>query len=158
MNLKDFPEKLKALMDAVKDKLTSKDSMQELGDEAAQLIKKRTRLGYGLDKQGGVKQKLKPLSESYKRERKATGVASSTSPSKSNLTNTGAMLDNIGATASKGKVTIGFDDKFQEQKAEWVAEGGRPFNNLSEAELKQLRDKLEVKIKAELKAIFNSIK
>lgn len=158
MNPNDFSAKLKKLLDAVVDQFTSKDAMQTLGDEAAALIKKRTRVGYGVAGPGATKSKLKPLSEPYKKQRKADGVAATTSPNKSNLTNTGKMLDNIGAVASKGKVTIGFSDADQEQKAEWVTEGGRPFNSLSDAEIKQLRNKLEAAIKLQLKNVFKSLK
>ena len=158
MNLKDFAPKLKLLMEAVLEHFSSKENMQVLGDNAAALIKKRTRLGYGVDQNGGTKAKLKPLSPGYKKQRKADGVASTTTPNKSNLTNTGAMLDNISAKATTGKVTIGFPDKAQEQKAEWVTEGGRPFNYLSEAEVKQLQNQLEAEVKKQLKTIFGSIK
>lgn len=154
MNQNNFAVKLKQLMDAIVDKMRSKQSMQAIGDSAAALIKKRTRLGYGVAQSGGTKQKLKPLSDGYKKQRKANGVAASTTPNKSNLTNTAKMLDNIQATASEGKATIGFSDREQEQKAEWVSEGGRPFNNLSEAEIKQLRDQVELEIRKQLKAIF----
>jgi hypothetical protein len=70
MKPEDFAKKLDEIMDELINEATSKESMQELGDEAANLIRKRTRLGYGVESQGGTKARLAPLTEKYQKVRK----------------------------------------------------------------------------------------
>ena len=68
-----------------------------------------------------------------------------TSPSKSNLTLTGSMLESLVFKAGKGKVTIepsGRDSKgvSNVKKAEWQEEQGRIFLRLSVTEMKQVTE------------------
>ena len=80
-----------------------------------------------------------------------------TSPGKSNLTQTGDMLDDITAnvTASNDKIniTIGFNSAKERKKAGYVSED-RPFMSLTKDEQKQLADATEkIAYEEALKAI-----
>lgn len=145
------------MMEQLVKEATSPTYLKELGDEAAKLIQKRTRLGYGVAEHGGTKGKFEPLTEPYVKVRKvkATGP---TTPKKSNLTLTGQMLDNITSRVTgNGQVEVGFADADASQKAEWVSKL-RPFNNLSKPEIAQLRKKLQDDLSTRLRIIENSIK
>ena len=155
MKVKEFEEKLIALLN----ELAEEKNMMLIGEYAKELIKKRTRLGYGVEKTGDERKKLKALSDSYIDQRKAMiwaiipvkplsspKLSPSTSPTKSNLTKSGSMLDSMSVTSSNGKVRIApqgsrSDSRFSnEEIASLVTKQGRPFNNLAKGDLKQLRD------------------
>jgi hypothetical protein len=125
------------------------DSFLEVGKEAVKLIRKRTRLGFGVRTQGGNKKRLDKLSEGYKKTRKRVKPSGPTTPAKSNLTYTGDMLDDLRAKEKNAnKVEIGFSSGESEDKAGWVSKD-RPFNNLSKAETKQLQQMLVKTVKKE---------
>lgn len=162
MKVKEFEEKLIALLN----ELAEEKNMMLIGEYAKELIKKRTRLGYGVEKTGDERKKLKALSDSYIDQRKgkvsfiktkakniipvkplsSPKLSPSTSPTKSNLTKSGSMLDSMSVTSSNGKVRIApqgsrSDSRFSnEEIASLVTKQGRPFNNLAKGDLKQLRD------------------
>lgn len=92
MKSEDFSKNLKKIMDELLRQ--AEESLNDLGNEAAQLIKKRTRLGYGVSEVGGTKEKLEPLSEPYKKQRKGK-ISGPTTPAKSNLTYSGELLDDL---------------------------------------------------------------
>lgn len=159
MNLKDFTDKFKEAMEDIVDNISKPEAMEKLGEAAAELIKKRTRLGYGVDESGGSKAKLKPLSEPYKKTRKKHKPTGPSTPAKSNLTYTGQMLDDLGPTSSsEGHVEIGFKTEESAQKAEWVTEGGRPFNNLSKSEIKQIEQALSEEVAKRIKISMHKLK
>lgn len=121
--------------------------MKALGREAVRLIVKRTRLGYGVDRDLGAKSRLKPLSARYVdwRQKNKRQLSGFTTPRRSNLTKTGQMLDSMTILeTSKGRVVIGPSgarkgSRLSNQKvAEFVTKQGRPFNYLSELEFNQL--------------------
>lgn len=161
-------DKLKA--DAVK-KVTSsikKNDLQSLGDFIAAMIRKRTRLGYGVNNTGGDRFKLadlkgrpKPYSSTIRAREylKAKGELSSlTTPTKSNLTATGRMLDSIRAVVRGLGVTIFIpnssrpDSKATNKEiARYNEEKGRPFFNLSGSEIRQLKNEVVKMIKNGLK-------
>ena len=58
------------------DQLTSKENLSKLGEEAAEMVKVRTRLGYGC--RDGKKEKLNSLSPGYIKQRKKKPISSST--------------------------------------------------------------------------------
>lgn len=93
--LQDFADKVnKALNYLVEPK-----SLRSLGAKEAEVIKRRTRLGYGVPEDGGPKDKFANLKDSTKLSRKYKGrqgkLSDQTSPNKSNLTSTGKMIDSI---------------------------------------------------------------
>lgn len=130
------------------DKTFDAKFMREVGEEAKRLIFLRTKLGYGVDKQGGQKQKLKALSPFYVELRKLLAkdgdLHSSTTPKKSNLTNTGQMLDSLKIKrAVNGLVWLGpmgYRDVglTNEEVANRVSKD-RPFMFLSDLEEKKIR-------------------
>ena len=137
-NPKTDIKKIRKKLEKVRNDATNKTFMKSLGEFVANLIRKRTRLGYGVDDQGEKKKKLKKLSDGYVNQRKRSRVASATSPKKSNLTNTAEMLDDLEPKKTKkGKTTIGFKSKHSDDKAGWVSKD-RPFNNVSSSEMKQI--------------------
>jgi hypothetical protein len=158
MKPEDFSKNLNKIMEELLKEATKGDSLKDLGDEAAFLIQKRTRLGYGAAEQGGSKQKLEPLSGPYKKQRKSK-ISGPTTPAKSNLTLSGQMLDNIESFISEdGKVTVGFKEgSVAFDKAKWNSKL-RPFNFLTKAEIAQLRKKLEASLGEKLRLIQARIK
>lgn len=116
--------------------------IKSIGDFAANLIKKRTRLGYSVPSHGGSKSKLKPLSPKYIKQRGRENLSPMTTKNRSNLTRTGEMLDSIiSKKTSENTIEIGFSNEDSENKAEWNAKD-RPFNFLSSAEQKQIKQEL----------------
>jgi hypothetical protein len=120
--------------------------VQLYAEEAANLIKTRTRRGYGVASDGGPAQRLKKLSPEYVDHRKRTrsALSSETSPGKSNLTYSGQMLDSLYARRRRiGNWSINLksqrdDGKTNPQVARYAAIGGRPFLFLSKSELSVL--------------------
>lgn len=143
--------------------------IKRVADFSGDLIRRRTRLGYGVKKEGGTKGKLKELSDSYKarRRKKASELHSETTPARSNLTYTGQMLDSIYAqrvslnefvlslrpyrkpvptkkkNAKKRQLT-------NEQVAEFNEQKGRTFFNLSRSELRQVEIELRESVRKAL--------
>jgi len=123
------------------------DEVIDVAKAAVELIKKRTRLGFGVKNHGDTKKKLKPLSKEYRAQRKRNKPTGPTTAGKSNLTKSGDMLDDLKAKKKDGNTaTIEFDGKDSQDKAEWVSDD-RPFNKLSKAEQKQLTQMLDKKLK-----------
>ena len=147
------------------DKVTDKRSMKRYAEVTENIVRRRTRLGFGVKKSGGQRQKLKPLAESYKEQRrgklsfftdkagkvrpisnpkKRFPLSKSTSPGKSNLTRTGSLLDKL-----QGRATVGErfsvrpstktrpDGLTGTKVAEFVSKD-RPFLDLSNNEIRQL--------------------
>ena len=128
------------------------------------LIRMRTRLG------AGVKGNLKSLAESTikARERYASNLSSETSPSESNLTATGQLLDAIvGEIKESGKIIFTVNRKKRkkelsgksskltnEQVRQYVEEGGREFLALSDEERKEAIALASEIIKGKFKQAF----
>ena len=148
---KDIKELLQKLEKAKEELL---DTIEDTGDEAANLIRKRTRLGYGVAEKGGTKKRLNNLTEKYAKRRKHLINNSLTTPKKSNLTQTGEMLDSLCAKKkSDNTVEITFSSEEAMDKATWNTDKGRPFNNLSKAEIRQLKQSLQDRLDKILKKI-----
>jgi hypothetical protein len=101
-------------------------------------IRKRTRLGKGVDDKGG-NIKLNPLTELYVERRKKLPLSGQTTPKKSNLTATGQMLESIKGTRQGLKFIFSFignrkDGKTNNEVASYAPKLGRPFFNLSNTE------------------------
>lgn len=120
------------------------EALSLLGQEAAKIIRRRTRLGFGVAKVEGTRFRLKPLSPRYMilRKENSDKLSEFTKPNRSNLTLHGDMLDDlepVKVNELRGSVLIGFAKHSSLQKAEWNTATGRAFNNLSKLEIKQLR-------------------
>lgn len=141
-----FVKQLRKQIEAV----TSKKVMAEIGALMVQMVVKRTRNGFGVQETGSASKPLKKLSPKYVafRKRSPRLNTSLTSPGRSNLTFTGAMLNSIRVTSvrtgAEARVTIGAGKQRRkggvtnEQIAEFVAAQGREFLNLSRSELERV--------------------
>ncbi len=123
------------------DEASNKNVLQAVGTEAIKIIVKRTRLGYGVAENLGVKERLKsmrPHSESYQlwRKKNRGKLSPMTTPTRQNLTMSGDMLNNMTLRVSQKSVFI--STQFADRAA-YQADAGRVFNRLSELEVKQLR-------------------
>jgi hypothetical protein len=119
---------IKKIEKAVDDNLNV-EALGQLGVEAVNIVRKRTRLGYGVKKEFGQREKLADLSPRYVESRKMfAGLAAYTSPKKSNLTRTGQMLESLGVTVRGSTVIIRpegtrTDGLRNEDVARWNQEG-----------------------------------
>lgn len=123
----------------------AKKEMQALGEFTLSIIVKRTRLGYGVKTNLGAKKRLLPLSDRYKKFRRTfTNLSDTTAPSKSNLTLTGQMLESMSVErVEPGSLVIrptgsGRGRPSNIKIAQYQAEQGRIFNNLSKLEYQQV--------------------
>lgn len=146
VKFKDLAERMPKLLKDAIDKVTGKQKLDDLGEQLAKDIKKRTRVGTGVDKPGGNSKKFKKLSDSTKKSRgysKRSGFLSSdTTPAKSNLTHSGTMVDSIHSTAKDSQVTIDVAAD-QADKVKYNADNGREFLHLSKAQVKKIEKDLE---------------
>ena len=140
-----------AKLEEIEDELD--EIIPELGNQLAEDIRDRTRKGYGTTTNGGEKQRLAALSDEYKKQRRRMPLHTDTSPNKSNLTQTGSMLDSLQFNKTgknEGLVTpTGYDNKgvSNRDKADYVSDQGRPFLFASKAEEKRLVNTLKKKLK-----------
>jgi hypothetical protein len=144
-----FSKIVKSLKKVLDDSIKA-SAMTPTSKFAADLVVKRTRLGYGVDKNMGAKEKFAKLSPNYVKQRKMfAGLDGSTRPNKSNLTRTGQMLASIQPKVVSGQIIIkptgahkgGFSN---EQLAKWNEDGSRNrprriFLNISELEFNQIK-------------------
>lgn len=129
------------------DRFEEHKEMRAVGEHAADLIRVRTRLGYGVPDQGEARQKLKKLSQKYMlfRGKKSDELYEDTTPKRSNLTFTGQLINSLKVKkVKKGEVIVGPSGKrsgeslTNEKLAEYVEDAGRPFNYLSNLEVKKV--------------------
>lgn len=152
IDLKDFPAHFRTAISKALEEATSAKLMQDIGDDLAEQIRVRTRLGNGLSKNNEEPSKLRKLSKDYIDQRKAKeDLSELTTPSKSNLTLTGTMLSELEAKADKEKITLTFGSQFSKDKARWNDEKGRPFLYISRVQVERLKNSLEKKITELLK-------
>lgn len=126
---------ISAIVDIVKD--TKEDIKTPLGELGRRMIKERTRQGRGV--KNGQEISLEELLPSTKEiRRKYKKLSPETSPSKSNLTESGKLLDNMTLRETKNGVTIGTQRGSRNRdKAKYVQEK-RPFMEFSEKEENKL--------------------
>lgn len=141
----DLTSKFKAIANSITEPKNSRQ-LAELGQIAVDLIVKRTRLGYGVAKNGGKRFKLAALSDAYVKQRKKDRLSKFARPKKSNLTKTGQMLESVKVLkVSRGVITVGpqgvrRDGISNDDLAIWNAKRkGRSFIYLSDNEFNQLR-------------------
>lgn len=131
-----------------------KDALSAAATKAAELVKTRTRKGFGVANEGGPQKRLKPLSPKYIEKRKklaARGQLSpETSPARSNLTKTGDMLNDIKTSVGTNEARVYIDSAKNVTKAENVQKD-RPFMNLSASEKKEIVKIINEKIKMDIK-------
>lgn len=140
-SIQNFKEKLSLSISLA----VAPSSLRPLGKFAIDLIVKRTRLGYGVDDNFGIKSRLKSLSQRYIEFRKQyPRLSGSTRPTKSNLTLTGQMLGSMKVLrVVDNKIVLGpsgnrNDGLSNAEIAGFQEDQGRIFNRLSGLEYKQL--------------------
>ena len=187
MGLEKAILEIQAEINKAVDRVKSRQNMQKIVDEAAVIIRRRTLLGFGVPVDGRKRERLKKLSSSYIEQRKGQAVyftsksgkvirvptsakfrsrmslSTKTTPSKSNLTLTGQLLDSLKGTVTgfgRGviKVTGQRDDGgTNEDIASFVDDNGRPFLHLSNNEIKQLAILAADLMKNELKNVLTKL-
>lgn len=140
----DISKFLSQLEKDAKESVSSRN-LKLIGNFAISLIKERTRKGFGVPKTGAREKKLKRLSPRYITARRGMKLSRFTSPSKSNLTLTGAMLASLRVISARAKLSIratGNDRKgvSNEDKVGFQEKMGRIFLRLSADELEQVVD------------------
>lgn len=146
----------------------------DLVEMIVEQVRKRTRLGFGVDDMGN-QVKLKPLSESYRQQRRGNiafytdenGVvipyeplappiiSPRTTPAKSNLTMTGQLLDSLKGEVNNNQIVIkptGIrnDGYTNREIAEFVEEQGRQFLGLTRGEKNELIRELKNRVLKQL--------
>ncbi len=100
----------------------------------------RVREGNGAKTPGGNPSALKPLSPNYIKQRERDPkLSSETSPSTSNLTRYGDMLDSLDYKLSNGKLLVTVTGSDNVKKAIFTNEV-RPWVNLTKADVTAIRE------------------
>lgn len=147
-SVKQFAKIIKKLEKSVKEAI-DKSALVDVGRFARDIVVKRTRLGYGVDRDFAQKKRLARLSPNYVKRRKMfDGLSQNTTPTRSNLTLTGQMLDSIESNVKRGIIEIKptgrrTDGKRNEDIAIYNEQGGRNrpkriFMRISQLEFKQI--------------------
>lgn len=145
-------------------KATSPANMRKLAKMASDMIRTRTRLGFGVKTLGGKRQKLAPLKPSTKKSRKANpNLSGLTSAGKSNLTETGQLLDSIDVVSvTQGKAVVSTSGSRkgggQNKEIAGYVSVARPFMNISDVEIKRIEDDFSKIVEKELDGELNKIK
>lgn len=138
MTIKELLEKLKI----------TKLDMKRYATDLAGMIRVRTRLGYGCAVENGAKGKFQKLADSTVKAKKKSSKLnrSLTSPTKSNLTNTGVMLDSLtGRSTGDFSGEVYLKGKRNNDVASYHEEGNpnlpqRPFMHIDTLTRKKLVD------------------
>ena len=126
--------------------VTSRSVLTKVAEEVRTLIVRRTRKGFGVRVFGGDAVKLKPLAASTISRRKRIQLSSKTSPGKSNLTETGEMLDSLIADVIGNKIRVRFANASASKKASFNEEA-RPFLSLTARDLQRIERLIKGAIK-----------
>jgi len=145
----DFKDLKKKVDKALRDVL-SKNTFDDIGKMTAEQIKTRTRLGKGVPASEGPFQPLKPLTPAtvgIRTGKKRAGKLNAlTTPKKSNLTETGELLDSLKYQSSNTEVRIYIEGQQNQKKANDQVAQGRKFMNLSKTEVREIIKYLQKKI------------
>lgn len=158
MSIEDEFRKLNKKINKVVGLGTNRKFLQRTIKILEEEIRERTQKGFGNDKFKGKEKPLKPLSDSYVKQRSKGRLASTTSPRKSNLTRSGQMLKSLRGQVNGDKMELVFKDARRNSSrgnsevagyAE-VDPGERQFINPTKKEF----DKVEEQIAKEIDQIF----
>lgn len=144
-------ELVKRKLETALKQLATPAFLLEVGEQVKKDIIKRTKLGYGVSEPEGGQSKLKPLSGNYTVQRKKLPLDSTTSPKKSNLTQTGKMLNDIKVKGHETTITLTLGSELSNNKAKWNADMGRVFFNVSKVQVTKLTSLIKLKLKELLK-------
>lgn len=145
----DFKD-LKKKVDTALREVLNKETFNEIGALTSEQIKTRTRLGKGVEQNEGPFKPLKPLSpatQNIRQAKKKSGKLSAlTTPKRSNLTETGELLDSIKYESKDTEVRIYIEGSNNQKKAIDQVGQGRKFMNLSKTEIREVIKYLQKKI------------
>lgn len=126
--------------------VVSDSFLKKLAEEAIKNLRTRARLGYAVAKDGGPQGKFKPLAPStIKRRQYSSKLSDSTAPKRSNLTDSGKLLDSISYRIVGQRIEIFLEGERNQKVAEYVSPD-RPFFHLSATEVSRLVDMIETAI------------
>ena len=170
-DLAKFAKEIEKLSKEVIKDIIDDNYLKALGEKIVKEIQTRTRQGFGVADEGQPKEKLTPLEPSTKRRRnslkKQGKLSNLTTPNKSNLTETGAMIDSISYKIEQGVLIFYFKGSDSNgvrnnEKAYNVSIGvgkdlknPRPFFNLSDLQIKNITEQLEKKFRQEIRRRLN---
>ena len=144
--LKKIRDALKAIVIAT----SSRETMKEVAEYLVEEIPRRTRAGLGVSGKGKPAKNFKKLAPITVENRKEDpALSSKTTPSTSNLTHTGKMVDSINYKATTGKAIVKLQ-KPQATKAKKNIELGRRFMEVSDKDLDKITDIIGKNIEAEI--------
>lgn len=145
----DFKD-LKKKVDTALREVLSKETFDDIGALTSEQIKTRTRLGKGVEQNEAGFTPLKPLSPATQNirqaKKKAGKLSGLTTPKKSNLTETGELLDSIKYESKATEVRIYIEGSNNQKKAIDQVGQGRKFMNLSKTEIREVIKYLQKKI------------
>lgn len=137
---------LEALRKA-EDEVKSTNSMQKIAQVSAEMVRDRVRNeGKGVTSRGATQHNLAPLMPSTIRNRMRKSLHPSTSPARSNLTESGQLLDALhGKGVRKGVGEIALKSRrsgsrLTNDEVAFFVSGKRPFIDLSAKEIKALEE------------------
>jgi hypothetical protein len=143
-------------------KAVNRSNMSKDAKLMAREMRIRTRLGKGVDRQGGRLKRLKPIKESTITNRKRTKAKGKlhphTSPRKSNLTETGKLLDGLdGISPRNGEAKIVMrenrrDGALNADIVQGQEDMGRSFMHLSFGEVKRFQRRIRERVLKLIKA------
>lgn len=142
-------EKIRLALVKAADEIQNRKNMKELAQISAEMVRERTRKGKGVSRRGSFVHNLADLEDSTIRRRERIKLHPETGPSKSNLTETGQMLDALyGKSKKKGHGDIAIRSKRKKKKGQkkeitndevaFFVSGKRPFIDLSNKEVNKL--------------------
>ena len=136
--------------------------LKPAGKLAVSTIFKRTKKGQVVPKDGGAKKRIVKLAPATIAARRRKSLASDTSPRKSNLTETGIMLNSLRARFTKMKAVVSTTGSRNIKLAEIHQEGtdtipARPFLNFSSGEIITMTKLFEKIFNRQLKKNFKAI-
>jgi hypothetical protein len=117
--------------------------MNKIGNFIVEEIRSRSRAGYGVKTPGGAEKKFKGLNAAYIKQRRRMRLSSFTTPSTSNITRSGRLLAGLRYKTKDGGARIEPSGTSREgvdntKIAEYLADQGRPFMNLSKYQMDRL--------------------
>lgn len=154
-DLKSFRDKL----DKALDELVSPKVLKEIGQFEADLIKRRSRLGSGVPKDGGAKVKFTELAPSTVVSRRKKKLASETTPKKSNLTESGQLLNDLVSKIEGRSTVIGHTKDRNKRIGAFHQTGGpklpqRRYLGLAKEDIKQITAIMQDKFTDILNKLF----
>jgi hypothetical protein len=123
------------LIEGMLQKAKSPEVSRVIGEKVVDIIRTRTRRGYGVT--GSNLTRLKPLSKLHVEFRKTQRLHPETSPGTSNLTLTGELLDSMTVKSSRNGFSIFFKGARNEKVVGHVSET-RPFFGLAKSETEEI--------------------